>query len=72
MFYKHAVVAAFRIYAQHGEDAAKGCALNSHGNYIVDHGKLSKNHGIVFLNFCGNSDINVICLRDKKKILVLS
>ena len=24
-----------------------GCALNSHGNYIV-------NHGIVFLNFCGN------------------
>ena len=22
-------------------------ALNSHGNYIVD-------HGIVFLNFCGN------------------
>ena len=28
-----------------------GRALNSHGNYIVDHGK---NHGIVFLNFCGN------------------
>ena len=38
------------------EDAAKtaefqGHALNSHGNYIVDHGK---NHGNVFLNFCGN------------------
>ena len=31
-----------------------GCALNSHGNYIVDHGKSWKNHGIVFLNFCGN------------------
>ena len=31
------------------------CALISHGNYIVDHGKLWKNHGIVFLNFCGNS-----------------
>ena len=30
-------------------------ALNSHGNYIVDHGKSwKKNHGIVFLNFCGN------------------
>ena len=31
-----------------------GHALNSHGNYIVDHGKSWKNHGIVFLNFCGN------------------
>ena len=31
-----------------------GCALNSHGNYIVEHGKSLKNHGIVFLNFCGN------------------
>ena len=29
-------------------------ALNSHGNYIVDHGKAWKNHGIVFLNSCGN------------------
>ena len=28
--------------------------LNSHGNYIVDHEKSWKNHGIVFLNFCGN------------------
>ena len=31
-----------------------GHALNSHGNYIVDHGKSWKNHRIVFLNFCGN------------------
>ena len=31
-----------------------GCSLNSHGNYIVDHGKSWKNHGIVFLNLCGN------------------
>ena len=31
-----------------------GHALNSLGNYIVDHGKSWKNHGIVFLNFCGN------------------
>ena len=42
MVYKHAVVAAFHIYAWRGEDAAKrgGCALNSHGNYIVDQGKI--------------------------------
>ena len=35
MVFKHAVVAAFCIYAQRGEDAAKrevgGRALNSHG-----------------------------------------
>ena len=30
------------------------CALNGHGNNIVDHGKSWKNHGIVFLNFGGN------------------
>ena len=30
-----------------------GHALNSHENYIVDRGKSWKNHGIVFLNFCG-------------------
>ena len=58
MVYKHAVVAVFLIYAQHGEDAAKWggwMPCISHGNYIVDHGKSRKNHGIVFLNFCGNS-----------------
>ena len=32
-------------------------ALNSHGNNIVDHGKSWKNHGIVFLNFCGNPEL---------------
>ena len=31
-----------------------GHALKSHGNYIVDHGKSWKSHGIVFLNICGN------------------
>ena len=31
--------------------------INSHGNYIVDHGKSWKNHGIVFLNFCWNPDV---------------
>ena len=40
------------------------CALNSHGNYIVDHGKSWKNNGIVFLNFYGTpEDIFVsLCL----------
>ena len=41
--FKYSTVAAFRIYAQCGEDAAKGevggHAVNCHGNYIVDHGK---------------------------------
>ena len=31
-----------------------GGALNSHGNYIVDHEISLNNHGIVLLNFCGN------------------
>ena len=34
-----------------------GQALNSHGKYIVDHGKSWKNQGIVFLNFCGNPNL---------------
>ena len=33
-----------------------GSALNSHGNYIADLGKSWKNHGIMFLNFCGNPE----------------
>ena len=42
MVYKHALVSAFCIYAQRGEDAAKSGGWRpciSHGNYIVDHGK---------------------------------
>ena len=35
------------------------CALNSHGNYIADYGKSWKNHGIVFLNFCGNLALSI-------------
>ena len=58
--FKYSTVAAFCIYAQCGEDAAKGevggHAINCRGNYIVDHGKSWKNHGIVFLNFCGNPE----------------
>ena len=79
MVYKHAVVAAFHVYAQRGEDAAKrgGWRLCiSHGNYIVDHGKSWKNHGIVILNFCGNPDamgtpwnhlVMMKCLNNKNK-----
>ena len=38
--FKYITVAAFRIYALHGEDVDKRMhELNSHGNYIVDHGK---------------------------------
>ena len=61
--FKYITVTTFHIYAQCGEDAVKrevgGHVLNSHGNYIVDHGKSWKNHGIVFLNFCGNP---VLCI----------
>ena len=35
------------------EGEVGGNALNSHGNYILGRGKSWKNHGIVFLNFCG-------------------
>ena len=55
--FKYITVAAICIYAQRSEDASKGGGLNSHGNYIVDHGKSWKNHGIVCLNFCGNPEI---------------
>ena len=34
--------------------------IKSHGNYIVDHGKSWKNHGIVFLNLCGNPVIETL------------
>ena len=36
-----------------------GHSLNSHGNYDDDHRKSWKNHGIVFLNFCGYPEISV-------------
>ena len=44
-----------------------GCALNSHGNYIVDHGISWKNHEIVFLNFCWNP-----CLSISEQLCVLT
>ena len=50
---KYITVAVFRIYAQRGEDAAQmevgGHALNSHRNYIVDHGKSWKIMELCFL-----------------------
>ena len=46
-------------------------ALNSHGNYIVDHGKSWKNHGIVFLNFCGNPDSCVDALHLSQHFFIL-
>ena len=73
MVYKHAYLSTLLLlhssclYSAWGrnEDATKtaqvgGHALNSHGNYIVDHGKSWKNHGIVFLNCCGNPDLMIL------------
>ena len=39
----------------------EGCALNSHGKAIVDHGKSWKNYEIVFLNSFGNPDLTYKC-----------
>ena len=56
--FKYITVAAFMLsvvkMSLKGESAVH--ALNSHGNDIVDHGKSWKNHGIVFLNFCGDPE----------------
>ena len=61
--FKYIGVAAFRIYLSVVKMPLKvgvgRHALKSHGNYIVDHGKSWKNHGIVFLNFCGNPGTNL-------------
>ena len=38
-----------------------GCALNSHGNYIVDHGKSWS----CVLNFCGNPVIIILVQNGK-------
>ena len=55
--FKYITVAVFRIYLSMVKMLLKGevggHAL-SHGNYIVDHGKSWKKHGIVFFNLCGN------------------
>ena len=52
--FEYITVAAFRIYLSVVKMPLKGevggHAL-SHGNYIVDHGKSWKKHGIVFFEF---------------------
>ena len=58
MVYKHANLYIYYcccIYALHGEDAAKrgGWRLCIKLSWKLNHW-LWKNHGIVFLNFCGN------------------
>ena len=45
-----------------------GHELDSHGNYIDDHGKSWKNHGIVFLNFCGNP---ILRTREQKLVQMI-
>ena len=47
-----------------------GCALNSHGNYIVDPGILLKNHGIVYLNSCWNP-VYCFLMKQQKKCCLL-
>ena len=58
MVYKHAVVAALPMVKMLLKGEVGGRALNSHGNYIVDHGKSWKNHEfqIGFLNYCGDPE----------------
>ena len=52
--FKYITVAAFSMVEMPLKGEVGDHALNSRGNYIVDHGISWKNHGIVFLNFCGN------------------
>ena len=62
--FKYIIHATFRIYLSVVKISLKGevggHALKSRGNYIVDHGKSWKNHGIVFLNFCGNPEMYIM------------
>ena len=54
--FNYITVAAFSVVKIPLKGEVGGPAINSLGNYIVDHGKSWKNHGIVFLNFCVNPD----------------
>ena len=75
--FKYIIVAAYCIYLSVVKMPLKwevGChALKSHGNYIVDHRKAWKNHGIVFLDFCGIPDMSKCkgfwCLWHNREIL---
>ena len=63
--FKYITVTAFSIYLSVVKMALKGevggHALKSHRNYIVDRGKSWENHGITFLNFCGNPNLASSC-----------
>ena len=50
----------------------KDPALNSHGNYIVDRGKSWKNHGTVFLNFCGNPGKSIFGVSNQVRLIPAS
>ena len=62
---KYITVAAFMLseVKRPLKGTVRGYALNSHGNYIADHGKSWKNHGLVFLNFCGNPVIRLHAIK---------
>ena len=47
--FKYITFSALRMVKMPLKGVVDGSALNSHGNFIVD-------HGIVFLNFCGNPE----------------
>ena len=55
MIYIHSVVAAFYIYAQRDEDAAKTRGWR-HGITLL----FIENHEIVFLNSCGNPALKAV------------
>ena len=58
MVYKHAYLNTFSIYAQCGEDAAKRGGWRPMHKIVMETTLLiMENHGIVFLNFCGNLEI---------------
>ena len=60
--FKYITIAAFHMVKLRLKGEVGGHPLSSHGNYIVDHGKSWKNHGIVFMNFCGNPVISLSLL----------
>ena len=62
--FEYMTVAAIHIYLSVVRMSLKGevggHTLKIHGNYIVDHRKSWKNHGIVFFNFCGNPEMYIM------------
>ena len=55
--FKYITVAAFSIYALHGEDDTKRGGWSQciiHGHYIIDHGKIME---LCFMNFCGYPEV---------------